>query len=500
MNLQCSEVNNFKCCKTKVNTNYVCTKCFSIFHKSCVLRNKDKISFLTHNRIICCKNENDLSVSSEFDEEISILEKTVSDLSEENLMQNKHILKLKEKNELLIQEATEMETNLNKHIQDQQKLIIDLENQIRLQRTLTKTTSKTVSIQTDKTLQKNQSTSTNINMMQEEISGVENRKETTLNLNLKYNESQPAYMLQKNGRLPKSSNLVKEDWPSKKINKVILLSDELGKGIRPKLYSLVKDSIKMISIVKPCADIRNVIENIEFLAKDFRRNDYIIIMAGKNDFSKKQLPSFRYINEKLKSCSSTNIIFSSVPYTKSRILNQRIYKYNSTLNLYIQKLNKVIEGNIIYYEINNENYVINKDIISKDFSNLINNQQPSQKSLIFIKRHESQIMTQQIVQSGKSNQLISILPQNTGNNNYVKKQIKESLTKSIDKGLETNKDSSKEIINGNNLAVELNRVNILNDILVVPSISTNENPISIDKSEENSKNFLSPSLVKTKIQ
>ena len=89
-------------------------------------------------------------------------------------------------------------------------------------------------------------------------------------------------------------------------------------------------------------------ENGFILLSDELGKGFIIIITGKNDFNKKQVPSFRYIDEKVKKFCNTNIIFSSVPYTKSHILNQQIYKYNFKLNKYIQKLNMVIEGNIIW--------------------------------------------------------------------------------------------------------------------------------------------------------
>lgn len=84
----------YNCCKTKIFTNFICTKCFSVFHKSCLLRDKSGISFLIENEIICCKKDSDWT---DKDQELSILEKTVSDLFEDNELKNCHIQKQKKR-------------------------------------------------------------------------------------------------------------------------------------------------------------------------------------------------------------------------------------------------------------------------------------------------------------------------------------------------------------------------------------------------------------------
>lgn len=397
MNSQSSEVFIFKCCKTKVNSNYVCTKCFSLFHKSCVLRNKEKFSFLNDNKIICCKDDSD---ASDYNDETSFLEKTINDLSDENQMQNNYILKLKKKNELLIQEATEMETDFNNQILKQQKLIDALEGQIKILKTMTKTVNKTVSTkscQTDKISTKSQFTSTN-NVILQTASGVV--KENVTN-NIVNNAGTTTILQPSNNTLRNDNQYDKKvNLPMKSKNKILLLSDDFGKYIRPKLHNLLFE-YNVMSIVKPSANMNNIIENIDLLTSDFGHHDYVLLIAGKNDLYNYKFPSFRFINKKLKICSNTNIIIFSVPYTKNRNLNQRIYKYNCKLNAYIQNLNKITDGSILYYEMNKENYSINNSVICNDLHNLITSKHSLKKSLIFIKRNESPAPRQMQIQQSK---------------------------------------------------------------------------------------------------
>lgn len=124
----CLSVSKFKCCKTKVFTHFICTKCFNIFHKSCLLRDKSGIVFTSENKIICCGKDSDWT---DEEQDLSILEKTISELDEDNKIKNLHIQKLKKKYEVMTQEALEMENSLNKIIQDKQDQIDELMQEIK---------------------------------------------------------------------------------------------------------------------------------------------------------------------------------------------------------------------------------------------------------------------------------------------------------------------------------------------------------------------------------
>lgn len=85
----------YKCCRTKPAPYYFCSKCTSVFHKSCAKVNRIIGKHIKNSLIICkdCDLENDY----EKDDNISILEKTVNELSTELCERDKYIDKMKKK-------------------------------------------------------------------------------------------------------------------------------------------------------------------------------------------------------------------------------------------------------------------------------------------------------------------------------------------------------------------------------------------------------------------
>ena len=73
-----------------------------------------------------------------------------------------------------------------------------------------------------------------------------------------------------------------------------------------------------------------MIENIESLANNFTFRDNIIVVGGTNDIVNNKTPSFRYICDKVKLCSHSNVTFVFVPYYVE-INNQHSYKVNTRM-------------------------------------------------------------------------------------------------------------------------------------------------------------------------
>ncbi|KAG5865445.1 hypothetical protein JTB14_027178 [Gonioctena quinquepunctata] len=115
----------FKCCK-KASTYSTCIKCSGIFHKTCLNRAKKNYKFLANNHVICCAEEQ----AQEATEEISTLEITIQDLTEDTVLKSKHIQKLKSENDKFAQKAIKVETELNDIIDQQKKYIEELVIQI----------------------------------------------------------------------------------------------------------------------------------------------------------------------------------------------------------------------------------------------------------------------------------------------------------------------------------------------------------------------------------
>ena len=120
-------VNYFKCCKSKQFIHFVCVKCCSIFHKSCLPRFRSQIKFLNGNKIICCTSETDKTS----DEDISNLEKSISDLMEDSIVKDKYIDKLKHEKDIFMQEVLKTEEDMAEIICKQEKLISELNEQIK---------------------------------------------------------------------------------------------------------------------------------------------------------------------------------------------------------------------------------------------------------------------------------------------------------------------------------------------------------------------------------
>ena len=159
--MQSSDNVAYKCCKNKPFIHYVCEKCHGIYHKACISKFRKQIRFVKQNIINCCVD--DLSFNEP--DEKSILEKTLSELTEDSEMKNKHIEKLTLNNKLILDEAQKREEELTellvgheKTIQELKQIIDELKKTM-AKKTKTKTTNS-VSTQTTKNINKTVSTST----------------------------------------------------------------------------------------------------------------------------------------------------------------------------------------------------------------------------------------------------------------------------------------------------------------------------------------------------
>ncbi|KAG5864196.1 hypothetical protein JTB14_035033 [Gonioctena quinquepunctata] len=112
---------NFGCCKTRPfpPNYYICKNCLKIFHRSCVQQNKNKYNFLKDFQITCCSNDLDIIAN----DEKSLLELTINDLTQNSEMQNSYIEKLKQEQKILIEEVTQREEDQNEQIRYYQERI-----------------------------------------------------------------------------------------------------------------------------------------------------------------------------------------------------------------------------------------------------------------------------------------------------------------------------------------------------------------------------------------
>lgn len=312
---QTDNTTNFKCCRTKPFIHYVCLHCLNVFHKSCLARYRKEIKFLKGNKIICCEDKQ-ANLSSKTDDEISTLEKTVSDLWEDSELKNNYIKKLQTEKDFFIQEALKTEDDLNHLIKQQEKLIQELKeniNELNRKATATVKIQKTTSTQTNVILTKTVSTSTN------------QRSETTMNLqttlNNKVSETHPVNMCD-----PASSNNNK---------KILLVSAHHGKHFANLLTSKSENEFCIQSILKPNASLEELIKTALHNSINFTKKDAIILWPDQASRNLK--------NEFVLNAVHTNPIIITEPYRYgTQQYNDMIYFRNLDLYkaLYYEGLHK----------------------------------------------------------------------------------------------------------------------------------------------------------------
>lgn len=108
-------------------------------------------------------------------------------------------------------------------------------------------------------------------------------------------------------------------------HKVIILADEQGRGLQASLQKLLGTNYKVFSYFKPGASSGDILDDVNVLTKEFTKEDYLIILAGKNDRNPRESSSILFYN--LSKTKHTNVIVSEIPY--NRIVNE--YKLNNEI-------------------------------------------------------------------------------------------------------------------------------------------------------------------------
>lgn len=153
----------------------------------------------------------------------------------------------------------------------------------------------------------------------------------------------------------KHNNMNKE--VSHEIIKILVLCDEQGRYIDNLLHKVLTNKTvkyKIESIIKPGASLCNVVGNLECLTREYTSKDYVILVAGSNDFKNNKIPSINLLLDKVKGCTHTNIVVLSVPYFFDYNINLKIHKFNIKLSDLLFKLNKISENGISCVDFNSE--------------------------------------------------------------------------------------------------------------------------------------------------
>lgn len=121
-------------------------------------------------------------------------------------------------------------------------------------------------------------------------------------------------------------------------NKVLLLSDSHGRGYSDILENYLGKNYEITSFVKPNATLNGVVDHLTSLISSYRKNDYVIIIGGTNNYPNNFLRLTDTYESIVQQCKRTNLIMCTTPYRPNvRFLNNDIYYMNSILYDIIMK-------------------------------------------------------------------------------------------------------------------------------------------------------------------
>ncbi|CAG5015526.1 unnamed protein product [Parnassius apollo] len=93
-------------------------------------------------------------------------------------------------------------------------------------------------------------------------------------------------------------------------HRVMILSDQAGRGLRSKLQSLLGNDYHVTCFLKPNAKLNELLNSCNTLCMDFTKEDYVIILGGSNDNDLMELQSFLYYT--LHQIKCTNVVVCEI--------------------------------------------------------------------------------------------------------------------------------------------------------------------------------------------
>lgn len=284
-------MSNFECCKTKSfpNSYFICVNCIKIYHRSCVLKDKTKVTFVNGYKIKCCKTLDSAEIIMQ---QKSILEDTITEMNESTLLREQHINKLKQDHEKFIEEITEREEELNMLIGKQEEYLQKANEEIeKLRRDII-------------LLQKKPATSTNSTQ--------------TMTNKFIHSYSQTDLCLKINQSIQEKIEFIKADRRN-----LLLVAGHHGRGIALFLSRFL-ENFAISSLVKPNATSYEILQTAVSSSKNFTKNDFVIVWPDEKS---------AYIYEHMSMhLNHTNYLMLTTPnrfdYPN---MNQKIYQNNLSL-------------------------------------------------------------------------------------------------------------------------------------------------------------------------
>ncbi|CAG9769496.1 unnamed protein product [Ceutorhynchus assimilis] len=149
--------------------------------------------------------------------------------------------------------------------------------------------------------------------------------------------------------------------------RILIISDEHGKKLGRNIERHIdSENIFIESIVKPGAHYDGVLHGLKSLTRDYNKNDYVVVIAGSNDFYNNRRPKFGKIHEVLKECSHTNFIVLASPILRKYNNVNYISLFNNNLRKILSAFSKQSDNLYDYIDINTDRgYKVSNWLIGK---------------------------------------------------------------------------------------------------------------------------------------
>lgn len=281
------------------------------------------------------------SVSINDDEQIKTLQEQIVNISLQLKSAHEEIEKISLENTELKRTLLNHEKNINllKKIGISDSSYHNLSSPIvkKIKSTMTKTPTKANLISPNKNICQIIQLEKKIKLLEQQLSDANNHIKQ-LNMTIENIQSNSQKCLELNIRIKDTHTLINN--PSEQtgptsdttvsvpcINKrrrIIIIADQLGRGVRQCLQKLVGEEFLVTAIWKPCAKLCDLFSSGKEELQRLTKNDYVILMGGVNETNPFEL---KYFSETwVQSLKNTNVLICETPF--NQYLNEKKLNYD----------------------------------------------------------------------------------------------------------------------------------------------------------------------------
>lgn len=166
-------------------------------------------------------------------------------------------------------------------------------------------------------------------------------------------ETLQSYPAQASSEITMKTENIKSKNSLKNKSKVIVIADQLGRGVRHALQNLLGEEFTVICLCKPGAKMYDLLSSYKQDLLSLTVTDYVVLMGGINDKNPIEL---KYnVEAWVNSLTNTNVLICEIPY--NRLLNEK--RLNYELRFICKRYN-----NSVFVDMNFNQFVPNKTIFA----------------------------------------------------------------------------------------------------------------------------------------